>query len=122
MVCTSLTRIVLRCGTDNSWLSGQGTVITRAVGKSSMTHLGAWLEPSLMCRFLATELAKASARPPIPVPDDVEVCARDGPGKHILINHGEQERHIAMPQPMHDVLSAARARARSGLPHTMSPY
>jgi len=91
---------------NSGWLSERPAVLTRRVGKGTVTYLGAWLDDAAMRKFLAAAAAEAAVRPVLAVPDDVEVCERLGRNKRvlILINHGEETRVIRLPRVMKDVL------------------
>jgi beta-galactosidase len=84
------TKIVERYGKSNGWLDDQPAVLSRQVGKGSITYVGAWLDPPILPG----------------VPAGVEVCRRSGEGKSILIliNHNTSEAHISLPAPMRDLI------------------
>ena len=48
------TQVLMRYGASNGWLDGQPAVITRQVGKGSITYVGAWLDDSLMSKLTAS--------------------------------------------------------------------
>jgi beta-galactosidase len=97
---------LLRYGAGSGWLAGQPAALTRSSGNGTITYLGAWLGNAAMREFLATAVSGAAIRPVLQVPDDVEVSTRQGANKLvlILINHGDDERTIALPRRMQDVL------------------
>jgi beta-galactosidase len=115
------TQVLLRYGPSNGWLDGQPAVITRSVGKGSITYIGAWLDPALLSKFTAHFVQQSGVQPILPgVPDGVEVAQRSreqnaGAVKSviILINHTTANQHIALPQAMTDLLSANHAPANS---------
>lgn len=95
------TRVLARYGEGNSWLSGQPAIITRRVGKGTITYIGAWLDPSLMKDVLVKLARSAHVQPLIPgVARNVEVCKRSGDGKvvWILINHGRKPHTVRLPR------------------------
>ncbi|HEX8758348.1 MAG TPA: beta-galactosidase [Steroidobacteraceae bacterium] len=103
------THVLLRYGKSNGWLDGKPAVISRQVGKGSITYIGAWLDPDLMRNVLDDLLRRANVAPLVTgVPDNVEVCQRVGAGKRvwILINHGDDAHTIRLPSPASPVLSA----------------
>jgi beta-galactosidase len=101
------TKIVERYGKSNGWLDDQPAVLSRQVGKGSITYVGAWLDPSLLNTLTTGLLEEAGVKPILPgVPAGVEVCRRSGEGKSILIliNHNTSEAHISLPAPMRDLI------------------
>lgn len=91
----------------NGWLDNQPAVITRQVGKGSITYVGAWLDPATLSRLTAWLLDQAGVQSILPgVPAGVEVCRRSNAGKSIfiLINHNTAEEHVSLPSPMHDLI------------------
>ena len=42
------TKILLRYGASNGWLDNQPAMITRSVGKGTITYIGAWLDDALL--------------------------------------------------------------------------
>lgn len=111
-------RVVLHYDNNSGWLSRKPAALTRKVGKGTITYLGAWLDEGAMRSFLANATAEAAVRPVISVPDDVEVCERQGKGKHVLIviNHAYQTRTLNLPRPMRDVLRGTLAKQSITLP------
>ena len=106
------TRVVLRYGKSNGWLDDQPAVLSRRVGKGSITYVGAWLDDNLLDRLTASWLQQAGVHAPVPgVPADVEVCVR-GDARHqvvILINHAAAARRVRLPSVMWPVLAKGRA-------------
>jgi len=79
----------------------------RHVGKGSIAYLGAVLDPELMRKVVAWATAEAQIEPEFPaVPAGVEVSRRisDVRTVYILINHGSDAAHVALPKAMRDVL------------------
>ncbi|HEU5443407.1 MAG TPA: DUF4350 domain-containing protein, partial [Steroidobacteraceae bacterium] len=119
------TRVLLRYGKSNGWLDGKPAVISRQVGKGSITYIGARLDPGLMRNVLEDLLRKANVTPLVAgVPDNVEVCQRVGAGKRvwILINHGDATHTISLPSPASPVLSGdagAMTQTVALAPHTI---
>jgi beta-galactosidase len=99
--------VLLRYGKSNGWLDGQPAMIVRHVGKGSIAYLGAVLDPELMRKVVAWATAEAQIEPEFPaVPAGVEVSRRisDVRTVYILINHGSDAAHVALPKAMRDVL------------------
>jgi len=106
------TKVLMRYGASNGWLDGQPAVLERAVGKGTITYVGAWLDPELMSKFTATWLKRAGVGPVVAnVPDGVEVCERTGDGKTalILINHNTTPETVKLPGEMKDLLNGGQA-------------
>ncbi len=107
------TRVLMRYGTSNGWLNGTPAVITRRVGKGSITYIGAWLDPPLM-RTVIDALARAAhVHPLIPgVARNVEICERVGNGKRvwILINHGRRPHTVHLPAAASPMLTGGAPR------------
>jgi beta-galactosidase len=102
------TQVLMRYGASNGWLDGQPAVITRKVGKGSITYVGGWLDDALMTKLTASWIQQSQIQPILPnVPEGVEVCQRSGNGKSvvIVINHSADSQSIALPTAMKDVLS-----------------
>ncbi len=101
-------QVLLRYGKSNGWLDDQPAMITRALGKGSITYLGAILDAPLMQKATAWMLEGAQVEPEFSaLPEDVEVCRRVGAERtiYILLNHGAQPVQIALPRPMADLLA-----------------
>ena len=83
------------------WLDGKPAIVTRAVGKGSITYVGAWLDPATMAKLATNLLADAKIAPIVTGADpDLEIAERAGSGKRVLIviNHGSQP-HAFTPRP-----------------------
>jgi beta-galactosidase len=123
------TRVLMRYdhGDDqrNGWLDGKPAIISRNVGKGTITYIGAWLDAALMQNVLDDLLRSAHVTPLIPgVAENVEVCERVGAGKRvwILINHGDLAQSIRLPSPAAPVLGgdeAARTQTVMLTPHSV---
>jgi beta-galactosidase len=107
------THVLMRYGASNGWLDGQPAVLERNVGKGSITYVGAWLDPELMSKFIASWLEQAGVHPIVTdTPNGVEVCERSGKGKTILIliNHNTTPEHVTLPDTMKNLLTADDAQ------------
>jgi len=102
------TQVVMRYGASNGWLDGQPAVVTRQVGKGSITYVGAWLDDGLMGKLTASWIQMSQIQPILPnVPEGVEICRRSGNGKSlvIVINHSATSQSIALGAAMKNLLS-----------------
>jgi beta-galactosidase len=102
------TQVLMRYGPSNGWLDGQPAVVSRKVGKGSITYVGGWLDDALMSKLTASWMHMSQIEPILPnVPEGVEVCQRSGNGKSVLIviNHTTNSQSIALPSPMKDLLA-----------------
>ncbi|MDA8349868.1 MAG: beta-galactosidase [Pseudomonadota bacterium] len=118
------TRVLMRYGKGNAWLEGKPAIITRHVGKGTITYVGAWLDPALMQTVLEKLARAAGVHPLLPgVARNVEVCQRIGAGNRvwILINHGHRPHTVHLPSPASPLLTAGPARRTVALaPHEVS--
>jgi beta-galactosidase len=118
--------VLLRYGKANGFLDGQPAVITRKLGRGSITYLGAVLEKPLMSRVAEKMLSAAaiSTKPPLPAPAGIEVCRRVGEGReiYIVINHTPDESSFALPRPMKDVLADGKTSAVRLLPRGVGVF
>lgn len=106
------TKALLSYGPSNGWLDNQPAVITRKVGKGSITYVGAWLDPELLTKLTANLLTESGVQPILPnIPKGIEVCQRTGAGKSvlILINHNTIQENVFLPHPMKSVFSSGGA-------------
>jgi beta-galactosidase len=105
---SSDTRVLMRYGKSNGWLDDQPAVLTRKVGKGSITYVGAWLDDALLAKLTAQLLAQAGVKPLVAqVPTGVEVCMRSNARKSvlILINHTASAQHVNLPHAMTDLFA-----------------
>ena len=110
------TQILARYGVSNGWLDHQPAVITRKVGKGTITYVGAWLDDALLAKLTSILLKKSGVEPIVPhAPNGVEVCLRSGKGKAvmILINHNKTDVHVSLPRAMVDLLAPAATERNS---------
>lgn len=102
------TKVMLRYGKSNGWLDNQPAIITRALGKGSITYIGTIPDPALMLRLLKTQAVEANVQPAFgPIPDDVEVCRRSS-ATHtafIFINHGKSSKDFTLLKPTRELLT-----------------
>jgi beta-galactosidase len=105
------TQVLMRYGKSNGWLDGQPAVITRKVGKGSITYIGAVLDDTLMATAAQWMVRDSGVTPALgPVPNGIEVCPRSGGGKqfYILINWAPETRHVTLPHAMNFLLAGAQ--------------
>ncbi|MBB4839929.1 beta-galactosidase [Sphingomonas kyeonggiensis] len=104
------TQILLRYGKANGWLDGKPAVISRKVGKGSITYVGALVDDGVMKGLIDTALADAKVSRDFAVPEDVELMTREGQGKRIviLVNHSREIREVALPTAMTDLLAGGK--------------
>jgi beta-galactosidase len=94
------THVVARYADPAGWLDGKPAIVTRPLGKGSITYVGAWLDPDAMRGLAARLLDETGIRPILGAADpDVEVSARVGAGRCVLImiNHGTATHPVALP-------------------------
>ncbi len=106
------TRVLLRYGAGNAWLTGEPAAVERRYGHGAIIYLGTILDRHLMHAFVERLLAQARVRSSFGVlPSGVELMRRVGAGREvvIIINHGETARTVRLPFEMHDVLHLGRA-------------
>lgn len=102
------TKVELRYGKSNGWLDGQPAMITRTIGKGSITYLGTLPDAALMRSLMQAATMQANVHAVFgPVPEGVEVCRRVSSDHvvYIFINHGKASAHVVLPESMHDVLT-----------------
>jgi len=104
------TQVVLRYGKANGWLDGKPAVISRKVGKGSITYVGALVDDGVMKGLIDTALADARVSREFAVPENVELMTREGQGKRIviLVNHSRERREVALPAAMTDLLAGGK--------------
>nr|WP_221262805.1 beta-galactosidase [Sphingomonas kyeonggiensis] len=112
MLSTSVpdTQVLLRYGKANGWLDGKPAVISRKVGKGSITYVGALVDDGVMKGLIDAALADARVSRDFAVPEDVELMTREGQDKRIviLVNHGRETREVVLPTAMTDLLAGGK--------------
>ena len=107
--------VLMRYGKSNGWLDGQPAAITHAVGKGSITYIGAWLDEKTM-DAAAKWMVETSGISllPINLPKGVDLYVRRTDAKSgsqktvwILINFGKDTATVSLPGAMTDVLAGA---------------
>ncbi len=108
------TKVLMRYGKSNGWLDGQPAAVTRAVGKGSITYIGAALDSAAMERAARWMTGQAGVAPVLQdVPAGVDVAVRSGGGKRVVIltNYSAEEQTVALPEVMRDVLAGGSVRS-----------
>ena len=108
------TKVLMRYGKSNGWLDEQPAVVTRRVGKGSITYIGAALDTAAMEKAAVWMLRQAGLQAVLPeVPAGVDVAVRSGAGKRVVIltNYGEASQTVALPEAMVDVLAGGEVRS-----------
>jgi beta-galactosidase len=110
------THVLVRYGEGVPWLAGKPAVVGRDFGRGRIAYVGAVLDHDMMMRVLRPFIS--DIEPAFgPVPADVDVMRRRGDGRDVfvLINHARESRHVALPEPMRDVLRGGEVRVRGAL-------
>lgn len=93
-------RVLATYQDKGGWLDGKPAIVTRKVGRGSITYVGAWLEPAAMTQLATNLLNDAGIKPIVAGADpDFEIAVREGGGKRVLIaiNHGNAAHPLALP-------------------------
>jgi beta-galactosidase len=112
-------RVLMRYGKSNGWLDGQPAAITRAVGKGSITYIGAWLDEKTMDAAAKWMVDVSGIHLlPINLPKGVDMYVRTRKGSNgedktvwILVNFGKDVETVTLPNPMMDVLETRRVES-----------
>lgn len=97
--------VLARYDDPAGWLDKKPAILSRPVGRGRITYVGAWLQPDMMRRLAEKLMADEGIGPILSTDsDDVEIGARSGAGKTVLIaiNHGDE------PQPLRSPVGAER--------------
>jgi beta-galactosidase len=82
------------------WLDGKAAIVSRKVGRGSITYVGAWLDHEAMAKLASGLLADVKVSPLVPdAHPDLEVAERAGGDKRVLvvINHGAEPHALSPP-------------------------
>jgi beta-galactosidase len=93
-------------------------VLTRKVGRGSITYIGAVLDDDLTQAAAKWMVGDSGISAVLgTVPQSVEVCMRQGQGKRvfILINHSQQQQSVSLPRSM-TAMSSAQSTHNVSLP------
>ena len=94
------TRTLATFTDPGGWLDGKPAIVSRKLGRGSITYVGAWLDPMAMAALAKRLLADARIDPLVPdAHPDLEIAERAGAGKRVLIaiNHGSAPHPLAPP-------------------------
>jgi beta-galactosidase len=108
--------VLMRYGKSNGWLDGQPAAITRAIGKGSITYIGAWLDETTMnaaAKWMVKESGVQLLPVNLPTGVDLYVRSKEVPGGGektvwILVNFGKDAATVTLPGSMSDVLGSGR--------------
>jgi len=106
------TKVLLRYGKANGWLDGKPAVITRCVGKGSITYVGTIFDEAAMNTLATWLLHQANISPAtLAVPDGVEASVRYGKDRavHIVVNFSDKEQTVHLPTAMIDDMNEGRS-------------
>jgi len=102
------TRTDLRYGkTDGGWVDDRPAMISRSLGKGTISYLGTLPNDATMSRVLTSEARVAGVEPIWKVlPEGVELCRRSGASGtvYVLISHRSDSVRVQLPGRMHNVL------------------
>ena len=99
------TKVILRYGKSNGWLDGKPAVISRRIGRGSITYVGTVFDETAMRTLTGWLLAQSHVTvAPLLVPDGVEASTRVGKDRmvHILVNFADKEVTVHLPSTMKD--------------------
>ncbi|QHN02994.1 beta-galactosidase [Granulicella sp. WH15] len=107
------TTVDLRYGVANGWLDGRPAMITRAVGRGSISYLGALPDEASMRSLMSTAVHDAHvAASSASLPKDVELCIRSNAERTIaiLINHSNAAQQAVLTGRYRSLLPAVSTR------------
>ena len=87
--------------------TGSPAVVTRKVGRGSITYVGGWFDDATLAQLTGSLLSESGAQPLLPnVPRGVELCVRSGKGHAVMIfiNHNTAPVSVAVPAGARDLL------------------
>ncbi|MEO1969306.1 MAG: beta-galactosidase [Sphingomonadaceae bacterium] len=93
-------QILARYSDPGGWLDGKAAMVTRQIGKGSITYIGAWFDDDVLTKIASKLLADADIKAFLPNTDpDLEIGLRAGEGKSVLIaiNHGNAPHKLPVP-------------------------
>ncbi len=101
------TQVLETYGKSNGWLDGKPAILTRKVGKGSITYVGVWMDEAGMAKLAQWMTTMSGVEPAFgPVPAGIDVNARYGSDHTIfvLVNLAPGEQTVKLPAAMQDVL------------------
>lgn len=105
------TEVWARYGRSNGWIDGQPAIVSRKVGKGTITYVGVWMPEGGMRKLAAKLVAMSDLHATFGnVPAGVEVDPRVGSDHSvfILVNMSGVEQTVNTPSTMTDVLDGGR--------------
>ena len=102
------TQVLETYGKSNGWLDGKPAIITRKVGKGSITYVGVWMDEAGMAKLARWMTDMSGVQPAFgPVPTGVDVNVRYGRDHtvFVLVNLSPDTKTVALPMSMQDVLT-----------------
>lgn len=108
------TKVLMRYGKSNGWLDGAPAVITRKVGRGTITYVGVWMTDDAMKTAVERMLTSAGVAADFPeVPAGVEVYRRVAANKEIFVieNFSADQQKIQLPKPMENVLEGGQVNS-----------
>lgn len=100
-------KVWARYAKSNGWLDGQPAIVSRKVGKGTITYVGVWMSEGGMKKLAEKLVAMSGVSAPFgAVPEGVEVNPRTSADRsvYVLVNMSGGEKTIDVPRPMTDVL------------------
>jgi beta-galactosidase len=107
------TEVLLRYGKSNGWLDDQPAMLTRKIGKGSITYIGACFDDKGMAEIARWMQQQFGLTTPLRgVPTGVEASQRYGTDHIVtfLVNFSGSEQDVSLPAAMDDVLESRRVQ------------
>ena len=101
-------------GKSNGWLDGKPAIITRKVGRGSITYVGAWMDEAGMAKLAQWMTEMSGVTPALAgVPAGVEVDPRYGKDHtaFVLVNWTPDPQTVTLPSSMQDVLKGGSVQS-----------
>ena len=108
------TQVLATYGKSNGWLDGKPAIITRKVGKGSITYVGVWMDDAGMAKLAKWMTAMSGVTPAFgPVPAGVEVDPRYSKDRtvYVLINWASTPQTVTLPAAMQNVLEGGSVQS-----------
>ena len=108
------TQVLATYGKSNGWLDGKPAIITRKVGKGSITYVGVWMDEAGMAKLAQWMTGMSGVTPAFgSVPAGVEVDPRYGKDHtvFILVNLADGPQTVSLPATMNDVLQGSAVQS-----------
>ena len=91
------------------WLDHQPALITRSIGRGSISYLGTLPDDATLARIMRNAANEAAiTTPSAPLPDGVELSRRVSPDGHrnilVVINHAEEPASVQLPARFRNLL------------------